>query len=381
MSTGEWLKERLSDQMLFDHYCTPPHRFRSKLPLEFLRQGLLPDASPATLSEAPFTLGYRLAIRQLANLLTCDPTEQAILEARAQRHPASYIRLLADDARLGPCCVQVSEDEAVLTPNEWSEMIQRPVAQAQPIEPLAERILPHCSTWDEFRTLFAQALAESLGRGAIALSSDFPQRTSLAIHPVDLTTAERAFSEVRAAHDTGMPPTLQHRTLLYAIFWVALEVAAELNTPLQVVLDSTGTRDPHADDPALFRSVLEEPRYQHVPIILITHTGFHPHIVPLVRHYSHLFCDPGPSFLRQPVKAARLLRDLVTSIPTSKLLASTGGALIPERQWFVAKLWHDSLHLILGFLIDRGYLTLAEAESDARTILAGNAQRVYRFPR
>ncbi len=380
MTAVDWLQERLSDRYLFDQHCLPPQRLRTALAPEYWRRWLLPEVPPEALRDVPLTLTYRMALRWLAELLGCDPTEAAILEARATFTPERYERLLADDARLGPCCTPRVEDETVRTPSEWSAIVERPVATLLPIESLAERLLPYTSSWDDFRTIFAQSLAEALATGAVGLVSDFPLRTSLAIHPVDMVTAERSFHEVRAEIEGGTFPGLLHRSLLYAIFWQAFEVAAELTVPIQIVLGTSTARDPHAHDPVLLRPVLDEPRYRHVPIVLIGRTRLHPRTVDLVRTYPQLYCDPGPSLCSEPGQAAFQLRDLLSSVPTTRLLASTGGQLLPERQWFVARLWRRALYEALGSLVEDACLTLAEAETDAIRIMSENAQRLYRFP-
>jgi len=380
MSATDWLRERLADHVLFDQHCTPPERLDQRLPVGFLARCFLPDAPSAGLQDAGFVLAHRLALRWLAELLDCDPVEPAIVEARAGYPSNHYARLLADDARLGPLCCVDHEDERVYRPAEWAQLVDRPVATLVPIEALAERLLPHCNSWDEFRTLFAQTLAEAIGRGARGLVSDFPFRTSLAIQPVDVATADRSFHEVRAEIDAGSFERLAHRRLLYAVFWVALEVAAELTVPLHVLIGSSLTRDPHSDDPALFRPVFDEPRYQHVPIVLVSYAHLHPHTVALARHYPNAHLAPGPAFLVEPATASDMLRQLLASVPTTKVLASTGGAFLPERQWLVARLWRSALVRALGVLVDEGFITPAEAETDATLILAGNAQRLYRFP-
>ncbi len=380
MSARDWLHERLVDRPLFDHSCTPPQRLTSRIPADYLRRCFLPDALPDAQRFAPSTLPYRLALRWLAELLGCDPTEQAVLTARAQRSPDELERLLADDACLGPCCAIVAEDEMIRSPTEWADIIQRPIGSLVLIEALAERLLPHCSSWDEFRTLFAQSLAEAVGRGALGFVSDFPRRTSFAIQPVDVATADRSFHEVRAEIDAGSFEQLQHRRLLYALFWVALEVAAELSVPLQIHLAQGSARDPHANDPSLFQAVLDEPRYQHVPLVLVSAIRLHPHALALARRYPHLYLDPGPAFLSRPSEAPAMLRELLAGVPTIKLLASTGGQFLPEHQWFVARIWRSAIVRAFGSLIDEGLGTLADAETDAALLLYGNAQRIYRFP-
>ncbi|MDW8060039.1 MAG: hypothetical protein RMK01_08195 [Thermomicrobium sp.] len=381
MSAADWLRERLADQVLFDQHCTPPQRLEPRLPTGFLARCFLPDALPEAQQDAPYTATYRLALRWLAELLDCDPIEQAVLDARAARSSATYARLLADDARLGPMCAVESDDEHVYRPAEWAELVDRPLATLLPIEPLAERLLPHCDSWDDLRTLFARALAEAIGRGARGLVSDFPLRTSLAIHPIDVATADRSFYEVRAEIDAGTFTRLEHRRLLYGLLWVALEVAAELTVPLHLTLGAHPTRDPHGDDPAFLRPLFDEPRYQHVPIVLVATARLHPHAVALARHYPHCSVAPGPAFLLEPAAATSILRDLLASVPTTRVLASTGGAFLPEQQWFVARLWRRALVHALGTLVDEDVLTPAEAETDASLVLAGNAQRLYRFPR
>ena len=390
MDTAAVLREHLAEFVLLDHHCHAPRRLRQRLQPEHLRRPFTESSDPAMLEHVPHTVVYRLLLRWLSALLGTDPTEQAVLEARAQYDEAAYHRLLADDARLGPCYDDYLFDtERCYSPSEWAALLGRPVVPVIRIETVAEQLLPEAESWADFRRRFSQELA-ARGIEAAGFKSIAAYRGGLAIEPVDLATAEQAFREVRAELDAlrvssgeaewSARPVfrLTHRPFIDALLWEALEVAAELSRPVQfhVGLGDDDVVLPQSD-PTLLRPIFREARYRHVPIVLL-------HCYPFVRQaaylasiYPNVYVDLGLTLPLAAGEGAHLVRTALGLAPASKLLASTDGHELPEFQWLAARLWREALAQALGGLVDDGLLTLADALEVAGMVLAANAQRIY----
>lgn len=380
MHTRDYLDEHIAEMPLVDHHCHAPLRLRQQIKAAHLRQPFTESTIPDVVEQdVPHTVAYRAMIRWLASLLGTDPIEHAVLEARARYEPPAYHRLLADDARLAACCDDyLYEEERCYSPGEWAELIGRPVHPVVRIETVAECLLPQVGSWDELRERFSQELVAAAARGTVAFKSIAAYRSGLEIQRVDAASADEAFLQVIADLDAGAFSRLEHKTLIDALLWEALEVAAELGLPLQLHV-GLGDDDVFlpTSNPTLLRALFQEERYRHVPIVLL-------HCYPYIREaaylasiYPNAYVDLGLTLPLAAGEATDLVRAALGLAPASKLLASTDGHGLPEFQWFAARLWRTTLTRVLSGLVDDDLLTEAEALEVAAMILHANAERIY----
>ncbi len=380
MPASERLAEHIAEMPLVDHHCHAPQRLSQQIKAAHLRRPFTESVVSDVIElDVPHTVAYRTMIRWLAGLLGTDPTERAVLEARAQYDPPSYHRLLADDARLAACYDDyLYDEERCYSPGEWAELIGRPVRPVVRIETVVERLLPHAGSWDDLRQRFAQELVAAAAGGAVALKSIAAYRSGLEIQRVDAATADQAFLEVIADIEAGTFWRLEHKTLVDALLWEALEVAAELGLPLQLHV-GLGDDDVYlpTSNPTLLRAVLQEERYRHVPIVLLHCYPYLREAAYLASVYPNVYVDLGLTLPLAAGEATDIVRAVLGLAPANKVLASTDGHALPEFQWFAARLWRASLTRALGMLVDENLLTDTEALEIAAMILEANAQRIY----
>jgi uncharacterized protein len=379
------LREEISEIIFLDHHCHAPLRVDGPLDPLTLRAAFTESTDPQVQEQdVTGTTGYRMMIRWLAGLLGADPTESAVLTARATYDVADYHRLLADDARLGPCFNDfLFQHEQAYTSAEWSELTGRPVRELLRIETLAEQLAGEHANWESFRQAFSQALASSISTGSCGFKSIAAYRTGLQVQPVDAATSSAAFDEYRSKIDRagGERVRLALKPLIDALIWETLEVAAELQLPLQfhVALGDDDTYLP-TSNPVLLRAIFREPRYRQVPIVLL-------HCYPFVREaayltsiYPNAYIDLGLTVPLAGSNCATLISEVLGVAPLHKFLASSDGHAVPEFQWFAVRLWRAALIEALGDHVERYMMTDREAIEAAAMILHANSERLYPKP-
>ncbi len=380
MSLYDRLSEQIAEIPLLDHHCHAPLRLPQAIDLATLRTPFTESVDERVQThDVAETLGYRAMVRRLAALLGVEPTEEAVLRARAGYDPAAYHRLLADDARLGALYADyLFEEMSSYAPEEWAELTGREVRPVVRIETLAERLIPSHASWESLRQAFAEALAASRSRGAVGFKSIAAYRAGLDIERVDAAAAGAALAAVRAGLEEETPLRLTSKPLIDALIWEAMEVASELGLPIQfhVGLGDDDVFLPRAN-PTLLRALFQEPRYSGVPIVLL-------HCYPYVREaaylssiYPNAYTDLGLTVPLAGPDCAPLLRAALGLAPTTKVLASTDGHGLPEFQWFAAHLWRDALARVLADLVAEGWLSDADAPRLAAMVLHGNAELIY----
>jgi uncharacterized protein len=379
-ATVDRLREQIADIPLLDHHCHAPLRLPPRIDSATLRAPFTESTDPDVQnSDVPQTIGYRAMIRWLAGLLGCDPTEHAVIEARSGYEAQMYHQLLADDAGLGTFYSDyLFAQEHIYSTEEWSVLAGRPVKELLRVETMAERLLPTAHSWDVFRQEFASALAAAYAHGTVGFKSIAAYRCGLDVQRVDGATAATAFDAVRAELEANGSLRLTSRDLINALLWETMEVAAELNLPLQfhVGLGDDDVFLP-TSNPTLLRALFQEPRYRHVPIVML-------HCYPYVREaaylasiYPNAYVDLGLTFTLSSSHCAALLAEALGTAPASKVLASTDGHSVPEFQWFAGRLWRSSLTKTLAEIVDDDLLTEPEAIEFAALILHGTSERIY----
>ncbi|MGA7672916.1 MAG: amidohydrolase family protein [Nitrolancea sp.] len=376
------LREEIAEIPLLDHHVHAPLRLDGPLDANTLRATFTESADQTVQhQDVTATTGYLTMIRWLAGFLGCDPTEIAVLHARNEQKPGDYHRLLAGDARLGPLYNDyLFQQKLCYSSEEWEELTGRDVRSLLRIETLAEQMVGSSSSWDEFRAEFGMALAASKAENGVGFKSIAAYRTGLHVQQIDAAEASRAFDDYRAEVERadGERVRLAHKTLIDALIWETLEVAAELRFPLQfhVALGDDDVYLP-TSNPALLRSLFQEERYRDVPIVML-------HCYPFVREaaylssiYPNAYIDLGLTVPLAGSNCPALVAEAIGVAPTHKILASTDGHAVPEFQWFAARLWRASLVTALGNAVDQDFLTDREAIEIAAMILHANSEQIY----
>jgi uncharacterized protein len=329
--------------------------------------------------DVPHTLLYHWTIRELAGLLDCEPTPEAVHAARLARGLGSLVREIVERANFKTWLIDTgyggdttySLDELrLLAPCRIEEILR--------LEPMIERLILESADFDAFIDAYRAELEDLRARGIVGLKSVIAYRTGLHVELVEQPDAEAAFADVheRARRDgrirIASKPLLDHLVVL------AVEAAARQEVPIQF---HTGLGDPDLDltlvDPAALR-VLFSDLFRAAPIVLL-HTGY-----PYVRSLAYLaamfpnvYADMGEAILFAAGEATQITRELLGLAPASKILFSTDASLVPELYWVGARLGRRALGRVLDEHVADGAIDERTALDWAERILWRNSERVY----
>ena len=336
---------------------------------------------PRVLAEhSRHTLFYRRSMREIGDLLECDPNEEAILARRAELgheelagrclRAANLEMVLMDDGFLpGQIC-----------PIEWHERFL-PVRRLLRIETVAEDLLKAASSFDDFVARFRAALNPP-SANVVGLKSIAAYRTGLDIQPPDPAAAQVAWQRWKQAEGASARPRLAEKELLDLLIDHAMELAAKHRLPVQF---HTGFGDPDLDlraaNPLHLRRLFEDQRFKNAPIVLL-HSSY-----PFAREagylasvYPHAYLDLGLAIPFLSVSGMReTIRALLELAPTDKLMYSSDAHLFAELYYLGAKWGRLALGDCLEDAVGDGDLTAAEGDEIAEAVLRGNARRLYRL--
>jgi hypothetical protein len=278
---------------------------------------------------------YRRALRELAGLLGCEPSEVAVYEHRLATDPAEYASTLLRATNTELLLV----DDGYPAPAEgtpWQELGELAGCEARPVLRL-ERVAAERG---------AKAVGEEVGaaraNGYAGLKTISAYRMGL-----ELERLERFVVEALEANEaTGSPLPVQ----------------------IHCGFGDSDLYLPRAD-PSHLKPVLD--RFAETSFVLL-------HCYPFVREagwlahvYANVWLDLS---LTIPLvsRPAEMLRQALELAPVSKLLYASDASRTPELYYLAAKWWRGALAEVLPELLGD------EAEWAARRVLRENALELYR---
>jgi hypothetical protein len=327
----------------------------------------------------PTSLAYHIALRELAVLLDCEPTPDAVHAARRERGVEWLTREIVQrgafktwliDTGYGADTTYSLDELRALAPCRIEEVLR--------LEPLIERLILDAADFDGFIEAYRAALDGLRSRGIVGMKSVIAYRTGLHVGEVGRDDARQAFDAASEAGKRDGRLRIESKPLLDHLIVIAVEEAARQNIPIQF---HTGLGDPDLDltlvDPAALRLLFAD-RFRAAPIVLL-HTGY-----PYVRSLAYLaaifpnvFADMGETILFAPGEATEIYRELIGLAPASKLLFSTDASLVPELYWLGARVGRRALGRVLDEHIADGSIDEPVALDWAERILWRNAEAVY----
>lgn len=331
----------------------------------------------------PETVFYRWAIRELATILDCAPTTEAVLAARAGMSADALARRLLGAATIAMLLV----DHGYLTDETWSpaELAARVPCRVLPIlrlEALAQELIVRYETFDAVLDAYSEIVERARADGFIALKSIVAYRTGLAVQPTSRADAGAAFGPVKERARRDGRVRLAAKPLNDYLLLRALEIAERQAIPVQI---HTGFGDTDLDlrdaNPLHLRPLLESGRYANVPFVLL-HASY-----PYVRElgylaaiYPNVYADVGLAIPHLAAEIPAMLRQMLGLTPSTKVVYSSDASQIPELFWLAARWGRRGVGTVLGELIALGALDGDEALAVARRVLGGNAAGIYGLP-
>jgi uncharacterized protein len=358
------LPEVLSQVALVDHHAhgivAPPHTLD-----EF--RGLFSESDdPRQWPHVATALTYMRAIRDLAALLGCEPTEAAVYARRRASDPDEYAATLLRATGTEWLLI----DDGFPAPGEgasWERMGELAACRAAPVmrvERVAEEALAQGLGLGELRERVRAEVSAARGRGFAGLKTIAAYRTGL-----DIGTPE---PPAAAADLARRPLRLADKALLELVLDDALTANADSGDPLPVQIHcGFGDADLRLAraDPALLGPLIE--RHTDTPLVLL-------HCYPFIRQagwlahvYGNVYLDVSLT-IPHVWRAGEAIRQALELAPVSKLLYASDAARTPELYYLAAKGWRTALAEVLAEALQP-----EEAEAAARRVLRENALALY----
>ncbi|HEY9673094.1 MAG TPA: amidohydrolase family protein [Waterburya sp.] len=330
-------------------------------------------------NHARHSLFYRRSLRDIAQLLECEPEEKAIVERRTEFGLEALTRRFLQASKLKTVFLDDGFLADEILPVEWHKQFV-PVQRILRLEYLAENLFREESNFGRFLERFRSEIDPPPSE-VVALKSIAAYRTGLNIQVTPKDFAEHRFYVLKQETQQNSL-RLADKPLIDFLVTQALEIAAKHRMPVQF---HTGFGDPdlnlQAGNPLNMRSLLEDSRFHNAPIVLL-HASY-PYVQEagyLASVYPQVYLDFGLAVPFLSVAGMRrTMQQLLELAPISKLMYSSDAHNIPELYYLGAKWGREVLAQILDEAIKDGDLRTSEAESVATAILSENARTLHQL--
>jgi uncharacterized protein len=331
----------------------------------------------------PETIFYRWAIRELATILGCAPTTDAVLAARGRESADALARRLLGAANIAMLLVDHGYlSDATVPPAELAARLPCRIAPILRLETLAQDLIVRHDTFEAVLDAYSASVEKARADGVVGLKSIIAYRTGLAVQPPSRAAAAAAFGPVKERARRDGRVRLADKPLNDYLLLRALEIAERQALPVQI---HTGFGDSDLDlresNPLHLRPLLEGRRHANVPFVLLH--GSYPYVRELgylAAIHPNVYADVGLAIPHLAAEIPAMLRQLLGLAPLSKVVYSSDASQIPELFWLAARWGRRALGMVLDELLALGALDADDALVAARRVLGGNAAAIYGLP-
>jgi hypothetical protein len=376
----------LSDITPIDNHCHTLLAEQGPWDLPRWRMFFSESVDPALWQDhVQHTPSYIWSMNALATEFGCEPTEDAVLAYRNAHHgddlsarllrAARFDTLMLDDGWPNPTDAVPRDRMAALADCN--------VGWIHRLEVRQQRLVVECDSFDQFVERYRDDVSTARERGIRAVKSIAAYRGGLEIGSPDPAAARAAFGRLKETARRDGAVRIADKAFLDFTLHLALKQLAKQRLPLQF---HTGYGDTDADlrtsNPLLLRSILEDPRYRDVPIVLL-HQSW-PYVREaafLTQIYANAYMDLSFSIPHLSYgEMVRFSRAALDAAPSSKLLVATDTWGIPEHYFLGAHRMRSILGRVLGEMVGDGVLRVEQAERLGEQIMRGTARRLYALP-
>ena len=380
------LFDQLNALPMFDHHCHNWRIMDEPFDLNGYRMMFTEAADTRTAPDIPNTVYYRWTIRELAKRFECEPTEGAVLEARAALGHDAVARLLMAEANVAEAVLDFGYAGRGADNYDVASMGARlggaETWGALRLETVLQELIAQHDTAQSVEEEFRRRLDANALRNEriVSLKSIVAYRTGLDIVQTSRAEAYSSFTALKAEATAQGAVRINDKCFLDYFLGIALAWANEEKFPFQF---HTGFGDPsvflRTGNPIMLRPALENSAYADVPFVLL-HAGW-----PYVREasylasvYSNVYVDAGLAIPFAASEFPVIWRQLLSLAPTSKVLWSSDGFILPEHCWFAAVQGRRSLAVALDALVELNAISEDDVLPIASAIVRDNAARLYR---
>ena len=334
----------------------------------------------AFVEELTETTLFGLALRRwLAGFLGCEPTKDAVVEAREaalRADPTGYPRRLMDAERVVAVIADEGYPQPTIPRQDFEDALGGvPVHRVGRIEPWiveARETGSFSATVEAFEQRMDEAGNDPR---LVGFKTIIAYRTGLDITDPSTSDAEAAYDRWRA---DGWGETREHaKPVRDLLLRRAFALAKQHDRPFHV---HVGGGDPdvnltHAKPSDAFSFFVE---HQDLPIVMI-HSGY-----PWVAEASYVASVLPNVYLDLselvPWGWGQIdwsLEMVLGAVPGAKVFHGSDESSEPEMFPTSAKLVREALERVLGTFVDRDFLAVEDAERIGRGVLADNVRRLH----
>jgi hypothetical protein len=327
---------------------------------------------------------YQRLLRAMSGQLGVPGTEAEVLAARNRRSTDTLVHDLFTAAAIDGVVIDTGfpAPDRAMPADQFVAASGCSYRALLRLEVLFERLIVEHAAYDDLQSAVGEELADLAGRGYAGLKCIAGYRTGLAIERWPEDEARAAFGRARIETDRTGAVRLGYKPLLDTLLHRAFGATAPQELPVQF---HVGYGDPDVDlrraGPLELRSVLEEPAYRGLPIVLLH--GCWPYFregAYLAAVYDNVFLDLSYAIPFLSIAEMRsMTRAAFGAAPFSKLMYSSDGARVPELHWLGARDGRRLIGEVLEELVADGDLDVATAQGAGHAVLRDNAARLYGF--
>ena len=359
----------------------------------------------AKLAEIAFhfreSIFVKYMVKEMAGFLDCDPTLEAVIEARNERGKNywKYVSDLFRDVKAANLMLDTGYSEGL-----DAEGIGRFEAAAAPargrriyrVETIQDELFRQDITFDDLEDRFVTMVRDGLDKDGNYGGESYGMKSYLmpeigVVKPLyDREAARGSWGEYKRTREVEFEDREEasHRgkDLKRYLLTLALEECLERDMPMQ--FHAGDGEAPYIilrqQDPYNLEEVVRFDRdgMMRTPKIIPVHAGY-----PLVGQaawLSHLYtnCYFELSSMTPLIHQGLFYRYLqvMEAVPLSKILFSSDAYHVPELYWLTGRWGKRYLSRALATYVREGSLTEEEALEAARMILYKNNRRVYNLP-
>ena len=374
------LLEAWSGEQAVDHHCHPLFPWPRGVAARQLRAVFTEAVDPEILDEhVPALAAYRDAIRRLAHELECEPTEEAVLEARGKVDPAAYVNRMLQRSGTGMLLLDSGYTSgAPFSLEEHSRAIPLPQREIVRLETLAERFIVAAASPADWLAAVRSGLREAVRGGVVGVKTIAAYRAGLTMRPVDAGELDAAFGELQERARSGGSLRISGEPLIYSLLTEGAEECAQLGVPLQV---HSGFGDNDEDlaksTPLGLRPLLVDSRYQGLKLVFLHCYPFHREAAYLCAVYRDVYMDLSLGIPLAALDGKRAMRETLGLCPWTKVLYASDASRLPEIYFVAAAVHREALAGAFGEFVERGILSHHEAVAAGVQVLSTNARQVY----
>jgi predicted TIM-barrel fold metal-dependent hydrolase len=375
----------LAQLPVVDGHCHPftiEHQHLSATQLRDIIMFMQEGGSPA---EALDTVTAHMFVRELAEVLGCEPEFAEVLRARneaaAEDYSAYVERILAapnvsalvvDTGYPSWKRVGFGECASLVTRRQTREVFRVETA-------FGARGIYFDGPWLDFETYLeryrAACIAAVRDRGCAAFKTIIAYRTGLAVRRVSEDDARAAYASGADSDEAA------EKIVRDYLFYVTARLAAELSVPLTVHSGFTGLVKPwsHGDPTGLSEALTDRDLRETTFVLLHGSYPWCGAVGFLAAHLPNVYIDLSELIPSTSIGVERHLEEIFEFAPLSKIMLGSDGLAIPELHAYGLTMAKRALGNVLERLTATRILRAERAEHYASLICHETANRLYRI--